>query len=90
MKGDWYSIKLKGGKTAYVAGWIVTIEGVPSKSNDLALRKYLKDKTIVIDPGHGGRDSGTIGVGGTLEKNLTIRTAELLRDKLQAAGAKLS
>ncbi|MDQ7862032.1 SH3 domain-containing protein [Peribacillus frigoritolerans] len=26
MEGDWYSIKLKGGKTAYVAGWIVTIE----------------------------------------------------------------
>ncbi|MCU6600422.1 SH3 domain-containing protein [Peribacillus frigoritolerans] len=89
MEGDWYSIKLKGGKTAYVAGWIVTIEGNAEQIQRPGVEKYLKDKTIVIDPGHGGRDSGTIGVGGTLEKNLTIRTAELLRDKLQAAGAKV-
>ncbi|MBO0996394.1 SH3 domain-containing protein [Bacillus sp. SD075] len=89
MEGDWYSIKLKSGKTAYVAGWIVTIDGNSEQIQRPGVEKYLKDKTIVIDPGHGGRDSGTIGVGGTLEKNLTIRTAELLRDKLQAAGAKV-
>lgn len=88
-EGDWYSIKLKSGKTAYVAGWIVTIEGNSEQIQRPGVEKYLKDKTIVIDPGHGGRDSGTVGVGGTLEKNLTIRTAELLRDKLQAAGAKV-
>ncbi|MGE7877247.1 SH3 domain-containing protein [Peribacillus muralis] len=89
MEGDWYSIKLKGEKKAYVAGWIVTLEGNSDQVQRQGVEKYLKDKTIVIDPGHGGRDSGTIGVGGTLEKNLTIRTAELLRDKLQAAGAKV-
>ena len=63
MEGDWYSIKLKGGKTAYVAGWIVTIEGNAEQIQRPGVEKYLKDKTIVIDPGHGGRDSGTIGVG---------------------------
>ncbi|MFD9624873.1 SH3 domain-containing protein [Peribacillus muralis] len=89
MEGDWYSIKVKDGKKAYVAGWIVTIEGNSEQIQRPGVEKYLSDKTIVIDPGHGGRDSGTIGVGGTLEKNLTIRTAELLRDKLQAAGAKV-
>ncbi|MGG4265209.1 SH3 domain-containing protein [Peribacillus simplex] len=89
MEGDWYSIKLRNGKTAYVAGWIVTIEGNSEQIQRPGVEKYLKDKTIVIDPGHGGRDSGTIGVGGTFEKNLTLRTAELLRDKLQAAGAKV-
>ncbi|CAH0134363.1 N-acetylmuramoyl-L-alanine amidase LytC [Peribacillus sp. Bi96] len=89
MDGDWYSIKLKSGKTAYVAGWIVTIEGNAEQIQRPGVEKYLADKIIVIDPGHGGRDSGTVGVGGTLEKNLTIRTAELLRDKLQAAGAKV-
>ncbi|MDP1417407.1 SH3 domain-containing protein [Peribacillus simplex] len=89
LEGDWYSLKLKSGKTAYVAGWIVTIEGNSEQIQRPGVEKYLKDKTIVIDPGHGGRDSGTIGAGGTLEKNLTTRTAELLRDKLQAAGAKV-
>ncbi|MFB6802752.1 SH3 domain-containing protein [Peribacillus butanolivorans] len=89
MEGDWYSIKLKNGQTAYVAGWIVTIEGNAEQIQRPGVEKYLADKVIVIDPGHGGRDSGTVGVGGTLEKNLTIRTAELLRDKLHAAGAKV-
>ncbi|MFJ7744184.1 SH3 domain-containing protein [Peribacillus sp. NPDC097295] len=89
MEGDWYSITLKNGKTAYVAGWIVNIEGDTEQVKRAGVEKYLEDKVIIIDPGHGGRDSGTIGVGGTLEKNLTIQTAELLRDKLQAAGAKV-
>lgn len=89
MEGDWYSIKLKNGKTAYVAGWIVKVEGNADQVKRPGVEKYLEDKVIIIDPGHGGRDSGTIGVGGTLEKNLTIQTAELLRDKLQAAGAKV-
>ena len=89
MEGDWYSIETKNGKTAYVAGWIVNIDGDTDQVNRAGVEKYLEDKVIVIDPGHGGRDSGTIGVGGTLEKNLTIQTAELLRDKLQAAGAKV-
>ncbi len=47
----------------------------------------LKNKTIVIDPGHGGRDKGTTGASGTLEKDLTYRTAWLLYDKLNSAGA---
>ena len=89
MEGDWYSIETKNGKTAYVAGWIVNIDGDTDQVNRAGVEKYLEDKVIIIDPGHGGRDSGTIGVGGTLEKNLTIQTAELLRDKLQAAGAKV-
>jgi len=43
---------------------------------------------IVIDPGHGGRDSGSIGVGGLKEKTVSLavaqRLAELLSDKLGA------
>ncbi len=35
----------------------------------------LKNKTIVVDPGHGGKDSGTIGYSGKFEKNVTIKTA---------------
>ncbi len=31
--------------------------------------------TIVIDPGHGGRDPGTIGVGGIKEKDITLGIA---------------
>jgi N-acetylmuramoyl-L-alanine amidase len=39
-------------------------------------------KTIVIDPGHGGKDPGTIGRRGTTEKDITLKVAQLLRDRL--------
>ncbi len=41
---------------------------------------------IVIDPGHGGRDSGAVGVSGTLEKNVVLATALELRRLLLATG----
>jgi N-acetylmuramoyl-L-alanine amidase len=41
-------------------------------------------KTIVIDPGHGGRDPGAIGANGTEEKNITLDVALRLRKKLAA------
>ena len=39
-------------------------------------------RVIVIDPGHGGLDSGT-DAHGTLEKDLTLTLARLLRQRLQ-------
>ena len=34
--------------------------------------------TVVIDPGHGGKDPGAIGQLGTLEKNITLEAAILI------------
>ena len=39
--------------------------------------------TIVIDPGHGGIDSGARGQTGTLEKDVTLAFAEELRARLE-------
>jgi len=39
-------------------------------------------KTIVIDPGHGGKDPGARGQRGTEEKDITLRVALKLRDLL--------
>jgi N-acetylmuramoyl-L-alanine amidase len=39
-------------------------------------------RTIVIDPGHGGKDPGTIGRLGTTEKDITLQVALLLKDLL--------
>jgi N-acetylmuramoyl-L-alanine amidase len=43
-------------------------------------------KVVVIDPGHGGIDSGTVGVGGTMEKDVVLAAALRLRRTLQARG----
>ncbi|MBI5641314.1 MAG: N-acetylmuramoyl-L-alanine amidase [Nitrospirae bacterium] len=46
----------------------------------------LEVRTIMIDPGHGGADSGTIGKMGTREKDLTLDIAKRLRERLLKHG----
>ena len=41
---------------------------------------------IYINPGHGGADSGAVGVGGRQEKDDALRYASAVADKLKAAG----
>jgi N-acetylmuramoyl-L-alanine amidase len=43
-------------------------------------------RTVVLDPGHGGIDPGTIGVGGIREKTLTLEVAQDLKRVLEASG----
>ena len=38
---------------------------------------------VLIDPGHGGQDPGTIGVAGTREKDVTLAIAKLLAKRLR-------
>jgi N-acetylmuramoyl-L-alanine amidase len=42
----------------------------------------LRIKTIVIDPGHGGKDPGAIGAKGTKEKDITLDVALRLKQKM--------
>jgi N-acetylmuramoyl-L-alanine amidase len=46
----------------------------------------LEVKTIMIDAGHGGRDSGAIGKGGTMEKDLALDIARRLQERLLRHG----
>jgi N-acetylmuramoyl-L-alanine amidase len=87
VENDWYEIKLSNGNNGFIAGWLVTTNGTAPGIDKQGAGGNLKYKTIVIDPGHGGIDNGATGANGTLEKELTLRTAQLLSDKLKAAGA---
>jgi len=40
--------------------------------------------TVMLDPGHGGSDPGTIGVNGLLEKHVTLNIAERVQHLLAA------
>jgi len=46
------------------------------------------DRLIVIalDPGHGGEDPGAIGPGGTREKDVVLKIAQTLRDRINASS----
>jgi N-acetylmuramoyl-L-alanine amidase len=48
--------------------------------------QQIADRTVVIDAGHGGKDPGKVGIGGVLEKDITLKVALYLERLLQEAG----
>ncbi len=92
-QGEWYQVSLPDGQAAFVAEWVVSSEGaiVEKEQTEVPDRKKgtLNGVTIVLDPGHGGNDGGTVGVRKTEEKELTLKTAETLSHHLNAAGAEV-
>jgi N-acetylmuramoyl-L-alanine amidase len=86
QEDDWFQIRLQDGSTGYVAGWLVNADGAP----DVVKGNELVGKVIVVDPGHGGDDNGATGSSfSTLEKTINLQVALLLKNKLEAAGAKV-
>lgn len=45
-----------------------------------------KGKTVILDPGHGGRDPGAIGYGGIREKDVNLQIAYRIYQVLRARG----
>ncbi|MGH9776038.1 MAG: N-acetylmuramoyl-L-alanine amidase [Candidatus Acidiferrales bacterium] len=77
--------KKTGGATASVTPPKPTHDGERSLTRTLG----LKINRIVIDPGHGGQDTGTIGPHGVMEKDICLdvglRLGKLIEEKLPGA-----
>jgi N-acetylmuramoyl-L-alanine amidase len=82
--------KAAGGSTATVADATPARAAVPTADGETSLVRALglKIGRIVIDAGHGGHDSGTIGADGIEEKDVVLdvalRLGKLLHDRLGA------
>lgn len=93
-QGDWLQVSLLSGQTAWVAGWHVTVftqqAPAPGGSGSIPIPSGpspLTGKIIVIDPGHGGGNSGAIGITGLPEKAVVLDVSLRVAAKLRQAGA---
>ena len=64
-------------------------EGAEVLTEDVKFSPGVKGKKIVLDPGHGGEDSGAIGPSGVTEKSITLQIAKEVEKMLKEAGAKV-
>lgn len=61
---------------------------IPSIAGGAVLTRASGTERLIIvalDPGHGGEDPGAIGPGGTREKDVVLRLAHLLRERINNA-----
>ncbi|MBD3263528.1 MAG: hypothetical protein GF375_00315 [Candidatus Omnitrophica bacterium] len=76
-------------KSLYHRGEIM----LPSGLKDLIAQQELKFfkpafriKTVVVDPGHGGKDPGAVSPWGVKEKDINLRVSRFLKSELERQG----
>jgi N-acetylmuramoyl-L-alanine amidase len=58
----------------------------PAVKSTKPTRPAVRTRLIALDPGHGGRDPGALGVRGTQEKGVVMSIARQLQAELQIGG----
>ena len=55
------------------------------------LKESISDNivTVIVDAGHGGFDPGKVGIDGTLEKDINLKIAHKLKEKLEQKGVRV-
>ncbi|GAA6617095.1 N-acetylmuramoyl-L-alanine amidase [Scytonema sp. NUACC26] len=90
--GVQYSFRLKsdrqwGYKLRYEGTSLILALRHPPSGIDVKKQKPLTGIKILVDPGHGGKESGASGPTGYLEKDVNLIVSKLLRDELVKRGA---
>lgn len=70
-----------------VASLLITMIPQSTWAMEKTKTSSIVGKVIFIDPGHGGPDGGAVSKTGLLEKEITLKIAQNLRDYLQESGA---
>lgn len=83
----WKQVQLSSGKQVWIAGWLLQAQNLPQKTN-------LTGATIVIDPGHGGNDTGATYVTNSqnpayFEKTYTFQLAKKVAQALRRQGVRV-
>ncbi|WP_057829242.1 N-acetylmuramoyl-L-alanine amidase [Liquorilactobacillus cacaonum] len=81
-KYHWMYVKTPQNKFGWIADWDVAKKERNKITN-------ISDATIVIDPGHGGSDSGALSASGKMEKTYTLKVARKVVKELRMKGAKV-
>ena len=77
------------GLTAFGGGLNAAMSAAGAQQTKKSLGKPIpppRPKLVALDPGHGGRDPGALGVRGTQEKGVVWTIAGELRQQLMASG----
>ena len=63
---------------------ISPVAAAPAPAPPITLKAQHTDRLIIValDPGHGGEDPGAVGPAGTREKDVVLKVARLLRDRI--------
>ena len=94
----WPSAVGDGGAKAIVtpAGLVLAVTGrsgdqfvvrTPCGASATVPGTPLTGANVVLDPGHGGSETGAVGPAGTLEKAVNLAVAEKAKARLEALGA---
>lgn len=77
IDGNWVEV-LYNGMTGFVEKRFVRLKNTVDGP--------VKNRIIVLDPGHGGKDPGAIS-GAYTEKSIVLKVTNLVKEKLEADGA---
>ncbi len=79
LGGSYFQVVLPGGQSGWVpAGNVRTVAAAPAVAQ--------ADAPVVLDPGHGGADTGAVATDGTMEKTVNLAISLAVQQRLQAAG----
>lgn len=85
MKG-W---RLSAGALIIIIAMAIAILVIPLELEILALQKPADKEILLLDPGHGGIDSGAVGAGGTCEKHINLNIGLFIKEMAEIDGWKV-